>query len=212
MKLQIQKSPLPILLLSSLAVTSAIASSLDSSYAVKAAAELPGGSLSTTSASKAGTKDAPVDGVDGRPHEGPFVEAENLRTTVSDSKKDLPPLEGRPRDPTIIDGIKIPETNDGVMNDPNRAGPKEGTTGTSGGVSEKDQVRKAKEGATGEKAENKPEAPKEAPPLPHSEQEKINNEESKKDKSKPDGKTGSDASGLEVRQIQTAPSRGQTSY
>ncbi|KAF3768475.1 putative Gdt1, partial [Cryphonectria parasitica EP155] len=145
-----------------------------------------------------GTKDAPVDGVDGRPHEGPFVESENLRSSTGDLKKDLPPLEGRPRDPNVIDGVRIPETNDGVMNDPNRAEPKEGTTGTSGGVSEKDQVRKAKEGATGEKTENKPEPPKEAPPLPHSEQEKITSmDDSKKDKSKSDAKTSNDASGLE---------------
>ncbi|PSS03257.1 hypothetical protein BD289DRAFT_219775 [Coniella lustricola] len=196
MKLRIRISPLPIFLLSSLAATSAIAASLDSSFSAKAA-DLSGGSLSSTSASKAGTKDAPVDGVDGRPHEGPFVEAENLRSTVSEPKN-LAPLEGRPIDPSVIDGVKIPETNDGVMNDPNRVEPKLGTTGTSGGVSEKDQARKAKEGVTGEKAENKPEAPKEAPPLPHSEQEKItNNEDTKKDKSKLDGKTGSDASGLE---------------
>lgn len=137
-----------------------------------------------------------MDGKDGRPHEGPFVEVEHL-TSGSDLKK-LPPLEGRPSDPTIIDGVKIPQTNDGVMNDPDRSQAKEGTTGTSGGVSEKDQVRKAKEGATGEKAENKPESPKEAPPLPHSEQEKIlSKEDATKDKSRPDGKT-EDFSGLEV--------------
>lgn len=200
MRLRSRGSPLPFLLISSLAATSALAfSSLDSQYGAKVG-EYQTGSVSSTS-SKAGTKDAPVDGVDGRPHEGPFVEPENLRPTASDLKKDLPPLKGRPRDPTIIDGVKIPETNDGVMNDPNRAEPKQGTTGTSGGVSEKDQVRKAKEGATGEKAENKPAAPKEAPPLPHSEQEKIpNKDESKKDKSKSDGKTSDDVSGLEVRQ------------
>lgn len=140
-----------------------------------------------------------MDGKDGRPHEGPFVEVEHL-TSGSDLKQ-LPPLEGRPVDPTIVDGVKIPQTNDGVMNDPDRSQAKEGTTGTSGGVSEKDQVRKAKEGATGEKAKNKPESPKEAPPLPHSEQEKIlSKEDATKDKSKPDGKT-EDFSGLEVRVI-----------
>ncbi len=35
-----------------------------------------------------GTKDAPVDGKDGRPHEGPFVDIENLRpTSDADAKK-----------------------------------------------------------------------------------------------------------------------------
>jgi hypothetical protein len=56
--------------------------------------------------------------------------------------------------------------------------------------------------------ENKPETPKEAPPLPHSEQKKINDQEAKdkskekdksKDKAKVDGKTAEDISGLEVR-------------
>lgn len=187
MRIRQRRAPLGLLLLSSLAATSALASSLDSVPLNPA----------TGSSSKIGTKDAPVDGKDGRPHEGPFVEVEHL-TSGSDLKK-LPPLEGRPTDPTIVDGVKIPQTNDGVMNDPDRSQAKEGTTGTSGGVSEKDQVRKAKEGATGEKAENKPESPKEAPPLPHSEQEKIlSKEDATKDKSKPDGKT-EDFSGLEVR-------------
>jgi hypothetical protein len=178
MRIRQRRAPLGLLLLSSLAVASAVASSSDSVPLNPA----------TGSSSKIGTKDAPVDGKDGRPHEGPFVEVEHL-TSGSDLKK-LPPLEGRPADPTIVDGVKIPQTNDGVMNDPDRSQAKEGTTGTSGGVSEKDQARKAKEGATGEKAENKPESPKEAPPLPHSEQEKI--------LSKPDGKS-EDFSGFEVR-------------
>ncbi|KAL1858327.1 GCR1-dependent translation factor 1 [Diaporthe australafricana] len=185
MRIRHRRAPLGLLLLSSLAATSALASSLESVPLNPA----------TGSSSKIGTKDAPVDGKDGRPHEGPFVEVEHL-TSGSDLKK-LPPLEGRPVDPTIVDGVKIPQTNDGVMNDPDRSQAKEGTTGTSGGVSEKDQVRKAKEGATGEKAENKPESPKEAPPLPHSEQEKIlSKEDATKDRSKPDGKT-EDISGLE---------------
>lgn len=192
MRLRQKRSPLFLLLISSLAATSALAASLETPSFQ---------SSSISSSSKPGTKDAPVDGKDGRPHEGPFVEVDNLRSSSgSDLKKDLPPLEGRPHDPTIVDGVKIPDTNDGVMNDPNRAGPKLGTTGTSGGVSEKDQARKAKEGATGEKVENKPEAPKEAPPLPHSEQEKIMGKESStKDRAKADGKSSEDVSGLEVR-------------
>lgn len=138
----------------------------------------------TAPGTKAGaTKDAPVDGKDGRPHHGPFVEIENLRdkgspAASSDSdiptlKKDLPVLKDRPSDPTVVNGKKIPESNDGIMDDKNRAHPKEGTTGTSGGVSEKDRERKAKEGQTGERVEKKPETPKEARPLSHSEQEKV---------------------------------------
>jgi putative Ca2+/H+ antiporter (TMEM165/GDT1 family) len=148
-----------------------------------------------------GTKDAPVDGKDGRPHEGPFVEIENLRKN-EDSKHDNPPLENRPNDPTVVDGKKIPESNDGIMFDKNRPNPKEGTTGTSGGVSEKDKARKAKEGQTGEKVENKPEPPKEAPPLPHSEEDKISSDKSTKDKTKQqkgktEEKTAEEVIGLE---------------
>ncbi|KAI0391707.1 UPF0016-domain-containing protein [Xylariaceae sp. FL0594] len=140
---------------------------------------------------------------DGMPHEGPFV-------TVSDKKgrkkgadldvdsDELPALKGRPVDPTIIEGKKIPESNDGVMDDPHRKPPKQGTTGTEGGVSEKDKARKAKEGRTGEKVEMVPETPKEKPPLPHSEQEKIGEKKTKaeKEKSKAE-KTSDDIAGLE---------------
>lgn len=195
MRLRSKRGPLSLLLVASLVATSALAASLDDSYSARISS-----SLSSTNKER-GTKDAPVDGIDGRPHEGPFVDSDNLRSSsASDSKKNLPPLEGRPKDPTAVDGVKIPETNDGVMNDPNRAEPKLGTTGTSGGVSEKDQARKAKEGATGERVENKPAAPKVAPPLSHSEQEKISiKEDPEKDKSKADGKTADDSFGLEVR-------------
>jgi hypothetical protein len=151
-----------------------------------------------------GTKDAPVDGKDGRPHEGPFVGIENLRKGETGDKKDHSPLKDRPSDPTLVDGKKIPESNDGVMFDKDRPKPKEGTTGTTGGVSEKDKTRKAQEGKTGEKTENKPETPKEAPPLPHSEEDKIagGDKDAKQDKTKQktktDGKTAEEVTGLDV--------------
>ncbi|KAK2872116.1 hypothetical protein FQN49_002543 [Arthroderma sp. PD_2] len=52
------------------------------------------------------------------------------------------------------------------MDDKNRSGPKEGTTGTEGGVSEKSKGKDTS-------GDRKPDPPKEAPPLPHSEQKKI---------------------------------------
>lgn len=106
---------------------------------------------------------APVDGNDGRPHNGPWVE--------TDGKVDerLPPLEGRPDDPTVVGGQKIPDSHDGVMDDPNREVPKEGTRGTEGGVSEKVKAIKAQEGVMGEGVERTPETPKEAPIHPHEE-------------------------------------------
>ncbi|KEY65877.1 hypothetical protein S7711_05879 [Stachybotrys chartarum IBT 7711] len=116
------------------------------------------------------TKDAPVDGKDGKPHLGPFVETD---AAAERETQERPQLRGRPDDPTVVDGKRIPESNDGVMFDKNREHPQEGTTGTEGGVSEKDRVRKAQEGRTGSKVVTQPEAPKEQPPLPHSEEEKI---------------------------------------
>lgn len=166
-----------------------------------------------TSASKVrgdvGTKIAPVDGMDGMPHEGPFVSLSDKgrkkgddvtadEDLVSDSR-DPPFLKNRPVDPTIVDGKKIPESNDGVMDDPHRKPPKRGTTGTEGGVSEKDKARKAKEGRTGEKVEMVPETPKEKPPMPHSEQEKMLNDKentAEKDRSKSEKGTD-DIAGLE---------------
>ena len=137
----------------------------------------------------AALKDVPFDGKDGRPHEGPFVEIENSRK--SDSEKTS----------VYIDGKKVPESNDGVMDDKNRVAPKHGTTGMTGGVSEKDKQRKAKEGQTGERVENTPETPKEVPALPHHEEEKILGQgitkETKDEKAK--DAASNDVSGFGVR-------------
>ncbi|KAK7972758.1 G.t1.c1 [Apiospora saccharicola] len=133
-----------------------------------------------------GTKDAPVDGKDGKPHEGPFVEPKKAdKTDPVAPKKELPPLKDAPKDHTVYEGKKVPQTNDGVMDDREHLRPKQGTDGTEGGVSEKDKIRKAKEGKTGEKVEKVPETPKEKPPLPHSEQEKMSSDKgTKKQKDK----------------------------
>ncbi|KAI1812245.1 UPF0016-domain-containing protein [Poronia punctata] len=139
---------------------------------------------------------------DGMPHEGPFVAVSDKgrkKDTDTDVDDALSSLKGRLSDPIIVDGKAIPESNDGVMDDPNRKPPKQGTTGTEGGVSEKEKARKAKEGKTGEKAEMVPETPKEKPPLPHSEEEKMSNDkDSKTDKDKTKSEKGSDdIAGLE---------------
>jgi hypothetical protein len=80
------------------------------------------------------------------------------------------------------------------MDDKNRPGPKKGTTGTEGGVSEKDKDRALREKQTGEKVENKPPTPKEAPPLPHADQERIQ----AANEGKYGDKTSTEVSGLEV--------------
>ncbi|KAA8575937.1 hypothetical protein EYC84_006102 [Monilinia fructicola] len=150
-----------------------------------------------------GTKDAPVDGRDGKPHAGPFVDttkgdpekdatagdktdkkdskdskdSKNSNSKLNDGELVVPPKvkPSAPKEVIMLaaDGTKIPQSNDGVMNDPSRALPKQGTTGTEGGVSEKEKTRKGQESQTGEKAENKPASPKEAPPIPHDTEQKL---------------------------------------
>jgi hypothetical protein len=147
---------------------------------------------SVSSKTEVGTKDAPVDGLDGKPHAGPFVDPakDKLPSKVTEDGElaiKKPPLKGAPADPTLVDGKQIPQKLDGVMNDPTRELPKKGTTGIEGGVSEKDAYRKTLESQTGGKVEMLPVAPNEAPPLPHSEEKKIQTEKEKTDK-----KTGKD--------------------
>ncbi|KAM0255650.1 hypothetical protein ACHAQJ_005575 [Trichoderma viride] len=203
MQFRTKNSPILFLLLPSIA--SALATNPAAAAAADAAAvanterdSIPAGDIADAAMLKGRlgvpTKDAPVDGKDGKPHLGPFVETDGKASTDTKSEDDLPNLKGRPDDPTMVDGKKIPESNDGVMFDKNREKPQDGTTGTEGGVSEKDKARKAHEGKTGEKLVNQPEAPKEHPPLPHSEEKKIEKGkgkektkggDSEKEKSKP---------------------------
>ncbi|KAI1311257.1 hypothetical protein F5Y03DRAFT_325531 [Xylaria venustula] len=220
MKIRQRHAPFFLLFLPSLALSSSAADtkSSKSNRIIHADTALDDSlplDSAVTSNSKArvdvGTKNAPVDGKDGMPHEGPFValsdkgrrkstDAATDEDSATDSR-DLPSLKNRPADSIIIDGKPIPESNDGVMDDPHRKPPKRGTTGTGGGVSAKDKARKAKEGRTGEKAEMIPETPKEKPPMPHSEQEKMLSDKDKdtksdKEKSKSE-KATDDIAGLE---------------
>lgn len=138
---------------------------------------LPNPSPTSTTKASLGRKDAPVDGKDGRPHAGPWVETEAQRDRKKakesgQDEDDKPGSKPKPKD--NLSGkatVEYPESNDGVMDDPNRIGPKEGTRGTEGGISEKS--REKQENMDTQLSENKPEEPKEAPPLPHSEQEKL---------------------------------------
>ncbi|KAF7593599.1 hypothetical protein BBP40_011220 [Aspergillus hancockii] len=120
--------------------------------------------LAAPKVSPKGTLDAPVDGKDGRPHAGPWVETSADR----DRKKTGTARTSEEKTDTKIgpDGKPIPYTNDGVMDDPHRPGPKEGTRGTEGGVS-------GKQTGSTNPGEKVPDSPKEAPPLPHSEQQKV---------------------------------------
>jgi len=212
MKFRRRPSPLLLLLLPSLATVFVAAAAAEGTKSTLSKATQPRDAkvetnpspivdLNTKSKYDIGTKDAPVDGKDGKPHAGPFVGSEK------DSKKPKDKGKTTSEDGELVlgkeqhaelktpDGGKIPAVNDGVMDDPNRELPKQGTTGTEGGVSEKDKARKAQEGQTGEKLEKKPDSPKEAPPMPVSEQTKLKGEKSKgKDADDDDDDIG----GLEV--------------
>jgi len=147
-----------------------------------------------------GTKDAPVDGLDGKPHAGPFVEstqrkkppavAEDLGPGNKPVKQEVVgPADGSPSSKKRLSDLKPEDPAGTVMGDGSRVKPKKGTTGTEGGVSEKTQVQEQKELA-GKSEPKTPEKPKEAPPLPAS--AKISKEKVDKIGNK------KDASGLEV--------------
>jgi hypothetical protein len=142
-----------------------------------------------------GTLDAPFDGKDGRPHAGPWVEtnaerdrkkAGTVKTAEEGSGPETKPVDHQHMGP---DGKPIPHSNDGVMDDPHRTGPKEGTRGTEGGVSGKLKGNTP----AGEKI---PDSPKEAPPLPHSEQKKLSTSEQTEEGKEAKGSAGNSNLGV----------------
>lgn len=174
MKFRRRHSPLPVLFLPILLSTVAARSIQDPSsgsalLAGKIKYETDEPAVLPAKANPVGTKDAPVDGKDGLPHQGPFVEtgAERDRKKIKGSD-DEELVASSPAGQETIDP-DLPVSNDGVMDDPHRLGPKEGTRGTEGGVSEKSK-EKSKESSYANKV---PDSPKEKLPLPHSEAETI---------------------------------------
>ena len=168
-----------------------------------------GMSPNSASDSSGKTVDAPVDGKDGRPHAGPFVETNAERdrkkakeigdeaaATLKPALKDI-----SSKSAAYADEQDWPETNDGVMDDPNRTGPKEGTRGTEGGISEKNKGRIGQPGdSSGTKSEKIPDPPKEAPPLPHSEEKNVvqNDAEKKGEMNSAKDEKSKSLGGLEV--------------
>ena len=162
-----------------------------------------------------GTEDAPVDGLDGKPHAGPFVDTTPEETRKAKADVVTTTVKSRPTnlDKWTQAGSEewrledIPEKNDGVMNDENRVGPKKGTDGTAGGISEKEKERRLKG-----YAENKPQEPKTAPELPHSEQEWLEKEGQEKSKQSTGsaGKEGEKSSGSE--KLVEQPKKKESEY
>ncbi|KAK0111411.1 hypothetical protein ONS95_001772 [Cadophora gregata] len=205
MKFRRRPAPLLLLLLPSLATALAVGAQDNNQATLSKNSQprdaridpipTPAVDLNTKSRYEIGTKDAPVDGKDGKPHAGPFVGDKDIKKPKVGSEEEKTLKEDK-TELVTPDGEKIPQVNDGVMDDPSREPPKLGTTGTEGGVSEKDKVRKAQEGQTGEKLEKLPNSPKEAPPLPHSEQTKLDGEKIKTSIDK-DSEDGEGLAGLE---------------
>lgn len=204
MRLRHQRAPALLLLIPTLQVLAASIIT-DAEEAQVARAAVPDYTdVSTATASPTpppskgkGTKDAPVDGFDGKPHEGPFLEEK----PATPKKQPAGVEELRPGATRISSAPELTKEEwaalgaegDGVMDDPNRSSPK-GNTGTEGGVSAKEKERKEQEDKTGEKLEQVPQPPKEALPHPHGEQEALQEETSTTTQIRQLG-----AQGLEVR-------------
>jgi hypothetical protein len=106
----------------------------------------------------AGTKDAPVDGQDGKPHAGPFVATTKKKPLQE--VEDLADMSSGHKDSSekaLADGWELPE-DDGVMSDVADRSAVTGPTGTEGGFSQKERERKEKGSS-----EKKPDPPKEVP-------------------------------------------------
>ena len=166
MKVGRRRSPLLLLLLASVVSCEAgIPESLSPKQHLKESRALSEVSDSSVGSRPApvGTEHAPVDGKDGMPHTGPWIETQGERNRKKG--KDTEEVIEVPSKSSRQTTSGLPQSNEGVMDDKYRKKPEEGTRGTEGGLTERKKQSKPED--------KKPEQPKEAPPLPHSEQEKI---------------------------------------
>ena len=163
MKIGRRRAHFLLFLLASAATTNALGGDLSATDLLSAGtlggAVGASGGGSALKGSPVGREHAPVDGKDGMPHEGPFVETSAERTRKQQGA-DVGEDEIVVKD-SYKDHGALPRTNDAVMDDRINSKPVEGTRGIEGGISEK-----SKEGKLSEK---RPEAPKDARPVPHSE-------------------------------------------
>jgi hypothetical protein len=209
MRIRRARTPLLLLLLPTLAASLAVDTKARPGSVEHLASDgAPTGvdSLSTTK-HDIGTKDAPVDGLDGKPHAGPFVE--------SSKKKPPPSIEDIPgngkslsdevgkistetKENKFKEGWVVPDREDSVMDDRQGEPPKKGPTGIEGGVSEKDKERKEELGKGGAVVGKIPDPPKEAPPLPASEAEKLLKNKEKVNPKETETEKQKGAAGMEV--------------
>ncbi|KIW86732.1 uncharacterized protein Z519_12645 [Cladophialophora bantiana CBS 173.52] len=168
MKIGRRRAQLLLFLLSAVAFCEASASAQPADLSASTLGEVvaPAGGVAGKP-SPVGTEHAPVDGKDGMPHEGPFVETNAERTrkkTQGTAADDGIPVEN----PKFKESYKdlstdgdLPKTNDAVMDERVKSNPVEGTRGVEGGISEKSKDPKI--------TEKRPDPPKDARPIPHSE-------------------------------------------
>ncbi|ETI28218.1 hypothetical protein G647_00667 [Cladophialophora carrionii CBS 160.54] len=163
MKVGRRRAQLLLFFFASIATTNALGGDLSATDPVNpgtlGGAVGASGGGSTLKGPLVGTEHAPVDGKDGMPHDGPFVETSAERTRKKQG------AEAGEDEVVVKESYKdhgdLPQTNDAVMDDRINSKPVEGTRGLEGGISEKSKEAKM--------TEKKPESPKDARPVPHSE-------------------------------------------
>ena len=129
----------------------------------------------TGAKSGTGKKEAPVDGLDGKPHNGPFVDVEES----ADEKRKKAASESLQSTYDSLDASgshtssdKSNEDDDGAKRDKSTNFETTGHTGTEGGVSEKEKDRKTQERLGTSKGKT-PDSPKEPIELPDTIEDRI---------------------------------------
>jgi Ca2+/H+ antiporter, TMEM165/GDT1 family len=194
MRLRIRQRHLPVPLLLFLLPTLVIALTTDSRAKPGSVQHL----ADDASASKApalppsakpediGTKDAPVDGLDGKPHAGPFVEK---------PKKPAAVVEELGASSRLADQKDSSEPESVMEDRGDREAQPKGPTGTEGGVSEKDKERKEKQ-MSGDYVEKK--VPPKMPVNHPSEEDPVQYAKTKTEKEGSPAEKPKGAQGLEV--------------
>lgn len=136
----------------------------------------------SVAAGKVDVADSVKPAEDGRPQWGPFVSDKDKPKKMSPGIVDIG-SKGTPKSSSdsLSDSVMGDQKDlssefaakDSVMDDPDHVGPKKGTTGTEGGVSEKNKKHKALEKELGGKVEKVPVSPDEARPMSTEEQERL---------------------------------------
>ena len=168
MKIGRRRTQLLLLLLASITTVNALGGDLsagDLGVNTGSTGEV-GAAIGGSTGKPVGTKHAPVDGRDGMPHDGPFVETDADRTRKKQGAKVNEEIVVKESYKDLLSDGDLPKTNDAVMDDRAKSNPVEGTRGVEGGISEKSKDSRI--------TDKRPEQPKDARPMPHSEMDRMN--------------------------------------